>query len=143
MKSSLSFQVMLMTGMELYKEEELIGSVMKECDRFAVKLSWQSYLAKCLCLMVYSFRNVESDIKVNMTDIPIVYGPLSSFIDRDDTVDLELSCFSQMSVTIIFFPNIKIHPVLLNFILDLFDLEKAEIDEKNMNTPCLQSMVQA
>ena len=39
MKSSLSFQVMLMTGMELYKEEGLIGSVMKECDWFAVKLS--------------------------------------------------------------------------------------------------------
>jgi hypothetical protein len=34
-KSSLSFQVMLMTGIELYKEEELIVSVMKECDRFA------------------------------------------------------------------------------------------------------------
>ena len=30
-----------------------------------------------------------------------------------------------------FFPNIKIHPVQLNFILDLLDLEKAEIDEKN------------
>jgi hypothetical protein len=93
---------MLMTGMELYKEEELIDSVMKECDWFAVKLSPQSYLATCLCLMVYSYKNVESDIEVNMTEVPIVYGPLSSFIDRDDTVDLELSCFSQMSVTIIF-----------------------------------------
>ncbi len=131
MKSSLSFQVMLTTGMELYKEGELIGSVMKECDRFAVKLSPQSYLAKCLCLMVYSSKNVESDIEVNMTEVPLVYGPLSSFIDRDETVDLELLCFSQMSITIIFFPYIKIHPVLLNFILDLFDLEKAEIDEKN------------
>ena len=29
-----------------------------------------------------------------------------------------------------FFPNIKIHLVLLNFIQELFDLEKAEIDEK-------------
>ena len=135
MKSSLSFQVMLMTGMELYKEEELIDSVMKECDRFAVKLSPQSYLAKCLCLMVYSCKNVESDMEVNMTEVPVVYGPLSSFIDRDETVDLELSCFSQMSITIIFFPNIKIHPVLLNFITDLFDLEKAEIDKKTMNTP--------
>ena len=102
MKSSLSFQVMLMTGMELYKEEELIDSVMKECDRFAVKLSPQSYLARCLCLMVYSYKNVESDIEVNMTEVPVVYGPLSSFIDRDETVDLELSCFSQMSITIIF-----------------------------------------
>ena len=129
-KSSLSFQVMLMTGIELYKEEELIVSVMKGCDRFAVKLSPQSYLAKCLSLMVYSYKYVESDIEVNMTEVPIVYGPLSSFIDRDDTVDLELSCFSQMSVTIIFFPSIKIHPVLLNFITDLFDLEKAEIDKK-------------
>ncbi len=102
MKSSLSFQVMLTTGMELYKEEELIDSVMKKCDRFAVKLSPQSYLAKCLCLMAYSYKNVESDIEVNMTEVPIVYGPLSSFIDRDDTVDLELSCLSQMSDTIIF-----------------------------------------
>ena len=50
MKSSLSFQVMLTTGMELYKEEELIDSVTKECDQFAVKLSPQSYLAKCLGL---------------------------------------------------------------------------------------------
>ncbi len=66
MKSSISFQVMLMTGMELYKEEELIDSVMKECDQFAVKLSPQSYLARCLCLMVYSFKNVESDLEVNM-----------------------------------------------------------------------------
>jgi hypothetical protein len=45
LKSSLYFQAMLMTGMELYKEEELIDSVMKECDQFAVKLSPQSYLA--------------------------------------------------------------------------------------------------
>ena len=30
-----------------------------------------------------------------------------------------------------FFPNIKIHPVLLNFISDLFDLKNDEIDEKN------------
>ena len=78
-----------------------------------------------------------------MTEVPIVYGPLSSFIDQDDQVDLELACLSNTSITIIIIPNIKIHPVLLNFILDLFDLEKAEIDEKNMKTPCLQSMVQA
>jgi hypothetical protein len=91
-----------MTGMELYKKEELIDSVMKECDRFAVKLSPQSYLAKCLCLMVYSYKNAECEIEANMTEVPIFFGPLSSFIDRDDTVDLELSCLSQMSVTIIF-----------------------------------------
>jgi len=42
MKSCLSFLVMLSTGMELYKEEELIDCAMKECDRFAVKLSPQS-----------------------------------------------------------------------------------------------------
>ena len=54
-----------MTGMELYQEEELIDSVMKECDWFAVKLSPQSYLAKCLSLMVYSYKYVESDIEVN------------------------------------------------------------------------------
>ena len=35
-----------------------------------------------------------------------------------------------MSITIIIILNIKIHPVLLNFILDLFDLKKDEIDEK-------------
>ena len=116
--------------MELYKEEELIDSIMKECDRFAVKLSPQSFLAKCLCLMVYSYKNAESDIEVNMTEAPIVYGPLSSFIDRDEQVDLELLCLSQMSVTIIFFPNIKKHPLLLNFIRDLFDLENDKIDEK-------------
>ena len=53
-KTSLSFQViMLTTGMGLYKEEELIDSVMKKCDWYAVKLSPQSYLAKCLCLIVY------------------------------------------------------------------------------------------
>ena len=91
--------------MELYKEEELIDSIMKECNRFAVKLSPQSFLAKCLCLMVYSYKNAESDIEVNMTEVPIVYSPLSSFIDRDDKVDLELSCLSQMSVTINFFPK--------------------------------------
>ena len=58
-----------MTRIELYKEEELIDSVMKKCDRFAVKLSPQSYLAKCLCLMVYSSKNVESDIEVNMIEV--------------------------------------------------------------------------
>jgi hypothetical protein len=97
--------------------------------------------------MVYSCKNaqfriaekrtefpIQSHIEVNMTEVPIVYGPLSSFIDRDDTVDLELSCLSQMSVTIIFFPNFKIQSVLFKFIQDLFGLEKADIDEKNMNT---------
>ncbi len=38
-KSLLSFQVMLTNGMDLYKEEELINSVMKEFDWFAVKPS--------------------------------------------------------------------------------------------------------
>jgi hypothetical protein len=85
--------------MELYKEEELIDSVMKECDRFAVKLSPQSFLTKCLCLMVYSCKNEESDLEVNITEVPIVYDPLSSFIDRDDQVDLELASLSNMSVT--------------------------------------------
>ena len=99
-KSSLSFQVTLTTGMELYKEEEPINSFMMESDRFAVKLSPQSYFAKCLCLMVYSCKNEESDMEVNMTEVPIVYGPLSSFIDSDDQVDLELACMSSMSVTI-------------------------------------------
>jgi len=40
--------------------------------------------------MVYSCKNAEFDLEVNMTEDPIVYGPLSSFIDQDDQVDLEL-----------------------------------------------------
>ena len=126
---------MLTTGMELYKEEELIDSVIKECGRHEVKLSPQSFLAKCLCLMVYSFKNAESDLEVNMTEVPIVHGPLSSFIDRDDQVDLELACLSNMSITTIFIPNIKIHPVLLNFILDLFELKKLKLTRKITSTP--------
>ena len=93
---------MLTTGMELYKEEELIYSIMKECDHFEVKLSSQSFLAKCLCMMVHSCKNAESDLEVNKTEVPIIYGPLSSFIDRDDQFDLELACLSNMSVAIIF-----------------------------------------
>ncbi len=65
-----------------------------------------------------------------MTEVLIVYGPLSSFIDRDDGVDLKLSCLSQMSVTVIFFPNITIHPVLLEFMLDVFDVENEQVDER-------------
>ena len=126
---------MLTTGMELYKEEELIDSVMEECDWYAVKLIPQSFLATSLCLMVYSCKNAESDLEINMTEIPIVYGPLSSFIDQDDQVDLELASLSNMIVTIIITPNIKIHPVLLSFILDLFDLKKDEIDEKKYEHP--------
>ena len=87
---------------------------MKECDRFAV-LSPQSYLAKCLCLMVHSCKNVECGIEVNMTEVPIVYGPLISFIDRDDQVDLELPCLSNMSVTIIFFSKHQDSPGPIEF----------------------------
>jgi hypothetical protein len=107
-KSSRSFCVILTTGMELHKEEELIDSVIKECGCHEVKLSRLSFLAKCLCLMVYSFKNAESDLEVNMSEVPIVHSPLSSFIDRDDQVDLELACLSNMSITPIFIPNIKI-----------------------------------
>ena len=107
---------MLMTGMELYKEEELIDSVIMECDLYAVKLSPQSFLLKSLCLMVYSCKTAESDLEVNMTEVPIVYGPLSSFMHQDDQVDLELACLSNMSITVIVIPNITIHLVLLNFI---------------------------
>jgi hypothetical protein len=42
-----------------------------------------------------------------MTEVPIVYGPLSSLIDQDDQVDLELACLSNMSFTVIMIPNIK------------------------------------
>ena len=97
-----TFGVWLTTGIELYKEEDFIDSVISECDRFSVKLSPQSCLAKALCLMEYSCKNAESNHELNMTEVPIVYGPLFSFIDRDDQVDLELSCLSQMSITIIF-----------------------------------------
>jgi hypothetical protein len=38
-----------------------------------------------------------------------------------------------MSVTIIFIPNIKIHPDLLDFISNLFGLEKDEIDRCKYN----------
>jgi hypothetical protein len=77
-----------------------------------------------------------------MTEGPIVYGPLSSLIDRDDQVDLELACLSNMSITVIMIPNIKF--TRSNWIfLDLFDLKKDEIDEKNTNTSWLQSTVQA
>ena len=108
------------TGMELYNEEDVMGSVLTACNGFAVKLSPQSFLAKCLCLMVYSCSNEVGNVNVDMTDVPLVYGPLSSFIDRDNQVDLELSCLSNMS----FFPNINIHPVLSNFISNIFGLKK-------------------
>jgi hypothetical protein len=49
---------------------------------------------------------------------------------EDDQVDPELACLSNMSITVIIIPNIKIHPVLMNFILNLFDLKEDEIDEK-------------
>ena len=42
-RSSLSFQVVLTPGMEAYKKEEIMDSVLKECDQFAVKLTPQSY----------------------------------------------------------------------------------------------------
>ena len=116
---------------------------MEECDRYAVKLSPQSFLVKSLCLMVYSCKNENADLQVNMTQVPIVYGPLSSFINRDDGIDLELSCLSQMSITVIYFPNIIIHPVLLEFISDLFELERYKWINSNTSMPRLQSMVHA
>ena len=82
-----TFEVWLTTGMELYKEEDFMDSVISECDRLSVKLSPQSCLAKALCLMEYSFKKAESDHELNMNEVPIVYGPLYSFIDRDDQVD--------------------------------------------------------
>ena len=115
---------MLTAGMEMYKEEDVMDSVLTACNGFAVKLSPQSSLAKCLCLMVYSCSNEVCNVDVDMTDVPLVYGPLSSFIDRDDQVDLELACLSNMSITVVFVPNINIHPVLLNFISNLFGLKK-------------------
>ncbi len=36
-----------------------------------------------------------------------------------------------MNITVVFVPNINIHPVLLNFISNLFGLKK-EIDEDNL-----------
>ena len=122
---------MLTAGMEMYKEEDVMDSVLTACNGFAVKLSPQSSLAKRLCLMVYSCSNEVSNVDVDMTDVPFVYGPLSSFIDRDDEVDLELACLSNMSITVVFVPNINIYPVRLKFISNLFDLDKKDMDEDN------------
>ncbi len=121
---SLSCEVMLTAGMEMYKEEDVMDSVLTACNGFAVKLSPQSSLAKCICLMVYSCSNEVCNVDVDMTDAPLVYGPLSSFIDRDNEVDLELACLSNMSITVVFVSNINIHPVLSNFISNLFGLKK-------------------
>ena len=125
-ESSLSCEVMLTAGKELYKEKDAMNSVLTACSGFAVKLSPKSSLAKCLCLMVYSCSNEVCNVDVDMTDVPLVYGPLSSFIDRDDEVDLELACLSNMSITVVFVPNINIHPVLSNFISNLFGLKKGK-----------------
>ena len=116
----------------MYKEEDVMDSVLTACHGFAVKLSPQSSLVKCLCFMVYSCSNEVCNVDVDMTDVPLAYGPLSSFIDRDNEVDLELACLSNMSITVVFVPNINIHPVLLNFISNLFGLKRKEIDEDNL-----------
>ncbi len=75
------------TGMGLYKEEDVMDSVLTACNGFAVKLSPQFSLAKCLCLVVYSCSNEVCNVDVDMTVFPLVYGPLSSFIDRNDEVE--------------------------------------------------------
>ena len=67
-ESSLSCEVMLTAGMEMYKEEDVMDSVLTACNGFAVKLSPQSSLAKCLCLMVYSCSNEVCNVDVDMTD---------------------------------------------------------------------------
>ena len=53
LSSSLSFQVVRTTGMEAYKEEEIMDSVLKECEQFTVKLTPQCHFARGLCLMTY------------------------------------------------------------------------------------------
>ncbi len=116
-----------------------MDSVMKTCDGLEVKLSDKSLFARCLCLMTHSCRIEElqpkrtedEDLNKTMADIPLVFGPLRSFMDRDDQVDLELSCFSNMSVTVVFVPNIGIHTVLLSFISQLFGLQKDQADYKH------------
>ena len=52
-------------------------------------------------------------------------------MDRDDQVDLELSCLSNMSVTVVFVPKIRIHTVLLSFISQLFGLRKDQAEYKH------------
>ena len=97
-------------------------------------LSAQSNFVKCLCLMVHSFQNKEaekeSETDVNMTEVPLVYGPLRSFIDMDLQVDLDLECLSHMSVNIIFVSNVKINPVLLEFISTLVNLQKYKDEQE-------------
>ena len=115
------------TGMELFKEDNVMDLVLKACSGFAEKLSPQSWLARCLCLMVYSCTNEISNLDVDMTTVPLVFGPLSSFIDRDDQVDLKLACLSNMSITVVFVPNFNIHPVISNIISNRFVLDKKEI----------------
>ena len=96
-----------------------MDSVTKTCNGLEMKLSPKSSLARCLCLMTHSCRIEESkpkgeeddDLNKNMSEVPLVFGPLCSFMDRDDQVDLELSCLSNMSVTVVFVPDIGIHPV--------------------------------
>ena len=66
-----------------------------------------------------------------MSEVPLVFGPLCSFMDRDDQLNLELSCLSNMSVMVVFVPNIGIHPVLLRFISQLFGLQKDQTDYKH------------
>ncbi len=116
-----------------------MDSVTKTCNGLEMKLSPKSSFARCLCLMTHSCRIEESkpkgeeddDLNKNMSEVPLVFGPLCSFMDRDDQVDLELSCLSNMSVTVVFVPDIGIHPVLLHFISQLFGLQKDQTDYKH------------
>ena len=116
---------MLTSGMEIYRKDDVMDSVLTACNGFVVKLSPQSSFVKCPCLMVYSCSNEVCNVNVDMTDVPLVYDPLSSFIDRDNEV--EEACLSNMSITVVFVPNINIHPVLSNFISNLFGLKKGKL----------------
>ena len=111
------------TGIELFEEEDVMDSVLTVRNRFAVKLSSQSWIARCLCLIVYSCNNEVSNHDVDITTVPLVNGPLSLFIDRDDQVNLELACLSNID----FVPNINIHPVILGFISNLFDMDTSKV----------------
>jgi hypothetical protein len=78
-----------------------------------------------------------------MTRVPIVYGPLSSFIDRDDQVDLELACLSNMSVTIIFSQTLKFTQSYWISFPTFLLWKKDELISANTSMPFLQSLIQA
>jgi hypothetical protein len=90
-------------------------------------------LAQCLALMSYAYEFSDGSYGSDT----VVWAPLQSFLDLNLEADIRLTCYSQMSITVLYIPSFHMNEAILRLACDILGLESSSSLINSMTTELL------